>query len=409
MLDAERHGERAHPDAGHRRVADVDEVDPGCLQEAGGLDRALDADRARRVDLDRDDEATAGEGAGEGVGGRRARRRRVAGGTWRGRSRRRVGLGARPGGVGLHGRSRRQRVEGTPHGRDVLRASCRNSHRRSPRRRPGSAAPSRRGRPGSRRRRTGPRSAGAARRLAGSNGPVVSPGAAAIASSASAHASGPPPQLTPTTSAPAATSAAAAIAGRVPSGSASSSPNVSWATIGRSAARRASSTASRRWSRSENVSKMKRSTPPSSRPSSCSRTAARISESGRCSSSRVGAPSGPIEPATQASRPATSRASRASWAPRRLSARRPVAHPVRRKPDPVGAERRGLDQFGAGREVLAVDRADELRAGGDELVEVGPLGDAARVEEGAHRAIGQQRPGGKPGPEPIALVHGARP
>ena len=52
VLDAERDGQRAHPDAGHGAVADVDEVDAGRLEQPRGLDRPLDADRARRVDLD---------------------------------------------------------------------------------------------------------------------------------------------------------------------------------------------------------------------------------------------------------------------------------------------------------------------------------------------------------------------
>ena len=81
VLDPERDGHRAHPDAGHRRVADVDGVDAGGLEQPRGLDGPLDADRARRVDLDRDDEAAvrgapgAGRSAG-GASGVAARRRR---------------------------------------------------------------------------------------------------------------------------------------------------------------------------------------------------------------------------------------------------------------------------------------------------------------------------------------------
>ena len=73
VLDAERDGHRAHPDPGHRRVADVDEVDAGVAQEPRGVDRPVDPDRARRVDLDRDDEpplAELGAGAGSGVAAR---------------------------------------------------------------------------------------------------------------------------------------------------------------------------------------------------------------------------------------------------------------------------------------------------------------------------------------------------
>ena len=61
------------------------------------------------------------------------------------------------------------------------------------------------------------------------------------------------------------------------------------------------------------------STPPSSKPSTCSRKAARTSASVTFGRPRVSGPSGPTEPPTRASRPLTSRASRASWAARRLS------------------------------------------------------------------------------------------
>ena len=70
VLDPERHGQRAHPDPGHRRIADVDDVDAGGLEQPRRLDRALDADRARRIDLDRDHEPAVGQGPGEvAVGG----------------------------------------------------------------------------------------------------------------------------------------------------------------------------------------------------------------------------------------------------------------------------------------------------------------------------------------------------
>ncbi len=145
--------------------------------------------------------------------------------------------------------------------------------------------------------------------------------APSIATSASRQPIGPAPQFTPSTSASTRTaSERAATAGSVPSASTTSSPKVNRATIGRSAAAaRASSTAIARWSTSENVSNQKASTPPSSRPSMVSRNAARTSASPRCRISRFGAPSGPIDPATSTSRPATSRASRAICAPRRAS------------------------------------------------------------------------------------------
>ena len=56
VLDPERDGHRAHPHAGHRGVADVDEVRARVAQQPRGVDRALDPDAPRRVDLDRHDE-----------------------------------------------------------------------------------------------------------------------------------------------------------------------------------------------------------------------------------------------------------------------------------------------------------------------------------------------------------------
>ena len=74
VLDPERDGHRAHPDPGHRRVGDVDDVDARVAQEPGGLDRALDPDAPRRVDLDRDHESAGLEQLGQP-----GRRRRVVG------------------------------------------------------------------------------------------------------------------------------------------------------------------------------------------------------------------------------------------------------------------------------------------------------------------------------------------
>ena len=51
-----------------------------------------------------------------------------------------------------------------------------------------------------------------------------------------------------------------------------------------------------------------------------------------------------------------------------------VGETVGGEADAVGAERRGLDQVGAGREVLAVDRADQLGPRQDELVEAARCG-----------------------------------
>ncbi len=141
----------------------------------------------------------------------------------------------------------------------------------------------------------------------------------ATRTSASRLPTGPVPQFTPTASTPAAASAAAAASGLVPSASAHSSPNVSDATTGRPAAARASASASRSGSSSLNVSRMRRSTPPSRRPSICSRKTPRaVRPAPSPVVGRPGRSNGPTEPATRASRPVTSRASRASCAARRL-------------------------------------------------------------------------------------------
>ena len=106
VLDPERHGQGAHPDPGHRRVGDVDEVDAGVAQEPGGLDRPLDADAPRRVDLDRDDETAGLEQLGQA-----GRGRRVVGG---GRGGRPVREGGRDrGSVGV-GRARGRLVPRSP-------------------------------------------------------------------------------------------------------------------------------------------------------------------------------------------------------------------------------------------------------------------------------------------------------
>ncbi len=65
VLDAEGDGHGAHADPGHRRVADVHHVRAGVAEQSRRLERAIDADAARRVDLDGDHEASLGEGACE--------------------------------------------------------------------------------------------------------------------------------------------------------------------------------------------------------------------------------------------------------------------------------------------------------------------------------------------------------
>ena len=141
-----------------------------------------------------------------------------------------------------------------------------------------------------------------------------------IASIASRQAAGPGPAVDADRVGACAGEASTAAPGLLPSASASSSPNVSEAITGTSDARRASSTARTSCPRSENVSSTSRSMPPSSRPSICSRNAARAAASAMAGPPRAGGPSGPTEPPTSASRPLTSRASRASCAACRLSA-----------------------------------------------------------------------------------------
>ena len=294
---------------------------PGVAQESGRLDRPLDPDAPRRVDLDRHDEAAGGEQLGQAgrwrclPGGREAAcrfrdgcprwtagdlRRGAGGGSgqWR-------GLGANAPGVLADG------VESRP-------------HRRRVRRRRAAAATDDAGAGGQHPRRDGPevvRAGGVEKRPSRRcDSPAFgmiersgSPSAGRpIASRASRQAAGPAPQLTPIASAPAPASASAADFGLLPSARTSSSPNVNEAMTGTSDARRASSTASTSWPRSENVSRTMTSAPPSRRPSICSRNVARAAASGMSGRPRVGGPSGPIEPPTSASRPLTSRASRAS-------------------------------------------------------------------------------------------------
>ena len=136
-----------------------------------------------------------------------------------------------------------------------------------------------------------------------------------------------------------------------------------------------------------------------------SRNAARTVASPRWARSLVGAPSGPTDPATRTSRPATSRASRAIWAPRRASRPAWSARP-----------------YGARRTRLAPNVAVSIRSApaarysrwmapissgrdSDQLVERGTLRDAAREEQRAHRPVGQQRAVGQAFAEPGARIH----
>ena len=77
----------------------------------------------------------------------------------------------------------------------------------------------------------------------------------------------------------------------------------------------------------------------------------------------------------------------------------PALEPPRREPPSIGAERQGLDQLGAGLEVLPVGGADELRLADDQLLETGALGHAAAEQEGAQPAVDEERPRREPLPE----------
>ena len=223
---------------------------------------------------------------------------------------------------------------------------------------------------------------------------------------ASRQPCGPAPQFTPTTSTCIPSSSWAAPNGSVPSGSSTSSPKVSIAMIGRSAdASRASSMAIARWSSRENVSNWKRSTPPSSRPSMVSRNAARTAASPEAKDVRRRAAKRPDRPRDQhvPAGDVPCLAGDLGAAPGEASGL--VREAVGRQADAVRPERRGLDEIGTGVEVLAVDGADQVRASGDQLVEVRPLRDAAREQQRAHRPVGQDRPGREPFPQARSCVH----
>ena len=82
---------------------------------------------------------------------------------------------------------------------------------------------------------------------------------------------------------------------------------------------------------------------------------------------------------------------------------------VNGEPDPIGTERRGLDDVRSCLQVRPVDRTDELRPGRRQLVEAGTLGDAAGEEERAHRAVGEEWTRRESLPETLPTVHGPKP
>ena len=250
---------------------------PASWSSRAGLDRALDAHRSRRIDLDADDEAACRRGATA---------RRVGGGGSVAEpppARSAIGVRGRAAmcsvfaTVGLCARRPRggDRVERLAHVADVLgrRAAAATDDARA------GVEEARHcvaevGRFGGV-HELADRHAGADRRWARSMRASPADGRP-ICDSASRQISGPTPQLTPTASTPAAARAVAAVCGLVPSIASRSSPKVIWATIGRSDRLCASSTPSSSSSRSLKVSNSRMSTPPSSRPSICSRKASRM-------------------------------------------------------------------------------------------------------------------------------------
>ena len=369
MLDAERDGERPHPHPGHRRVADVDDVDAGVPEQPRRLDRPLDADRARRVDLDRDHVAALSERPSETR--RRGRVASVGGaasGADRGRSVGRRGAAAAMAGAG----SRDPVVDRRRASPRCARASSRSSRRRCARP-PSSMSPtigrSSRGRP---RRRTGPRSAAAARRSAGSTPAGATPSRRARRGSRPARPRS--SRRTRHRRAPPAPRAQPPASSR--RRKARSSPNVSSADdrqVGGAA--RASSTAIARWSIEreglepedvdtalEQALDLSPGTPRGPRLVEMRAT------------SRVGRPERPHRAGDEhVAAGHVARLARelcaAPGQPAGLSAR-----PCGARRTPVRPERRRLDDVGAGLQVLAVDRPDQLRPGRDELVEDGRCG-----------------------------------
>ena len=407
VLDPERHGQGAHPDPGHRRVGDVDEVDAGVAQEPGGLDRPLDPDAPRRVDLDRDDEPAGVEQLGQ------ARRGRRVVGRWpRRRCDDRSTRDVRGRRAGRRGRRRRRvsgRVERRPHRGDVLG------------RRPAAATDDpRAGREQA--WRDVPEVLGARGVDEAPLEPLREPGVrhdrsrrvrrrpgAPIASSASRQAAGPGPAVD-------ADRVRARRGSRRPRPrpgccrrpATSSSPNVSEAMTGHVGC--AAGLVDREDAaapRSENVSSTIRSTPPSSRPSICSRNAARAARlrddrtatrrrterPDRTTDQRI-ASADLASLAGELCRPPVERAD--------LSLESPGGQSMA-----VGAERQRLDQLGAGLEVFAMGSSDHLRMGRDELLETGPLRHATAEQQRPHPAVDEERAGGQIEPG-IAVAAGRR-
>ena len=125
----------------------------------------------------------------------------------------------------------------------------------------------------------------------------------------------------------------------------------------------------------------------------------------RWTRSLVGAPSGPTDPATRTSRPLTSRASRAIWAPRRASrpawSARPYGARRTRLAPNVAVSIRSAPAARYSRWIAPISSGRDRTSSSS----VGALRDAAREEQRAHRAVGQQRSRRPDVPEPGARIH----
>ena len=122
--------------------------------------------------------------------------------------------------------------------------------------------------------------------------------AAAIRSIVSSIGAGPTEQLTPMSVAPRRSSSGAKRSGGVPSSVLPSSSVVICATTGRSVTLRTAAMAAPISFTSRNVSRMKRSTPPSRSACACSRKYSSASSTPVLPQGSMRMPSGPMDPAT---------------------------------------------------------------------------------------------------------------
>ena len=78
------------------------------------------------------------------------------------------------------------------------------------------------------------------------------------------------------------------------------------------------------------------------------------------------------------------------------------------EPVAIRAERGRLDELCAGIQVFTVDRSDEVRPRRGQLIQARSLRNPAREQQRAHRAVGEDRPAGKPVTETLSRSHAGR-